>query len=670
MNSSAAADLALMRASVLLESDPAAAARCASEILADWPRHAEANLLLAAACRRLGDATTAVAMLETLVEAHAASATLHFELARARVDAGRFDAALGSCARAVEIDPEFADAWRELAKLRFRAGDDVAGDLAYAVFSKLSMSPADLNDVKSALAERRFDAAEALLHRRLHDRPEDVDALRLLADAAMHRGDPRTAERCLLQALQFAPGDAVARFELARFLFSMRRIPDMLPHVERLLAAAPDNSDYLLLKAQAIRLVGRNPEALEIMERILAARPDSLLVLVTFGIMLRESGDPTRAVDLFRRALAVQPDLGEAYWNLANLKTFRFSAGDIEAMTRHLMRPDIGESDRIHLEFALGKAREDAGEYAVSFAHYARGNAAQRAAIAYDGGTKTARVARSKALFTPDFFAARANWGSDRNDPIFIVGLPRSGSTLIEQMLASHSQVEGTQELPDVPNLVAEFIAATESGAETEYPGVIGALNRAQVDDCARRYLQQTAVQRPLGLPRYVDKLLGNFQHVALIHEMFPRAAIIDARRHPLACGFSCYRQLFARGMNFTYDLAEFGRYYRDYVELMAHFDRVLPARVHRVYYEAMVANPQRELRRLLDYCGLPFEASCLRFYENRRVVMTISSEQVRRPIYADSVDQWRHYEPWLGPLLAEVADLVAAYPGAGQGPL
>ena len=270
---------------------------------------------------------------------------------------------------------------------------------------------------------------------------------------------------------------------------------------------------------------------------------------------------------------------------------------------------------------------------------------------------------RAKTVYTASFFADRSGWGSGRADPIFIVGMPRSGSTLLEQMLASHPQVEGTRELTDIPALALELTLRPNENERAEIPEAVAALNRQAIEALAARYLSRTEVYRPLGRPRFVDKMLGNFSHVGLIHLMFPGAAIIDARRHPLGCCFSCYKQLFARGVNFSYDLEELGRYYRDYVGLMEHFDAALPGRVYRVHYERLVDDPEGELRRLLDYCGLPFTQQCLQFYENPRVVQTISSEQVRRPIYGDSVDQWRHYEPWLTPLKAALGDLVERYP-------
>ena len=488
-------------------------------------------------------------------------------------------------------------------------------------------------------------------------------ALRLLAGVASKRGDFLEAERLLKQCLELAPGEAEARFELASELYAQQRHTEVLPLIERLLATFPDNSNYMALKAQTLRLFGRNEEALALMRQAVEASPTNAKLRLLYGHLLREVGRQAEAIESYRTSLALQPGMGEAYWSLANLKTVRFTDADLQAMEQQLALTAPFGANRASLEFALGKGLEDAGDYARSFAHYAQANSLYRSTVFHDPDLLHEVVARSKALYQPAFFTARSGWGSERTDPIFIVGVPRSGSTLLEQILASHSQVEGTRELPEIPAIVRELILESKGGEADNYPNLIGTLDRAQIQALAARYLERTAEHRPLGRPRFVDKLLLNFLHAGLIHLMFPRATIIDARRHPLGCCFSCFKQFFARGLNFTYNQQDLGKYYHDYVELMEHLDAVLPGRVHRVHYEQLVSDPEGVVRRLLEHCGLPFEEGCLRFYENRRVVNTISSEQVRRPINADAVEQWRHFEPWLGDLKKELNDLIERYP-------
>jgi tetratricopeptide (TPR) repeat protein len=665
MTSNASADLELMRASMLLESDPAAAARHASDIVANFPGHEEANLLLATACRRLGDPASSTRVLESLSSAHPASPVMQLELGRSYAAGGRRAEALAAFQRAVDLDGTLADGWRELAAQHFLAGNTLDGDAAYLNYSRLAPNPPGLADAYVALTDNRLGVAEAVAVQHLRGSPGDVVALRMLADIAFRRSDSQAAERHLTECLELAPGYAAARYDLARLLYEQQRMAEALPLIERLLATEPRNAAYLTLKAQSIRLVGRIVESIAIMERVVADCPDDAPQWLLFGNLLREMGEQGRSIEAYRRALVAQPGFGEGYWALANLKTFRFTDADIATMQQQLaLLPPFG-SGRKHLEFALGKAFEDARQFAASFEHYALGNNLQRAMVEYDSAAATAYVQHSKVLYTAGFFADRREWGIERADPIFIVGLPRSGSTLLEQILASHSQVEGTRELPDLPAMVMElFLRANPAdNSVSEYPSFIASLGRTDIEQMATRYLAQTQAHRPLGLPRFVDKMLANFSHVGLIQLMFPNASIIDARRHPLACSFSCYKQLFPRGMNFSYDLGELGLYYRDYVELMEHMDEVLPGRVHRVHYEQLIADPEREVSRLLAFCRLPFEADCLRFYQNPRVVQTVSSEQVRRPIYADAVDQWRNYETWLEPLKDALDGLVDRYP-------
>jgi tetratricopeptide (TPR) repeat protein len=663
MTPSASVDLELMRASLMLDSDPLGAARRASGILADSPGHPEANLLLATACSRLGDAAAAAAALESLATAHRDTPFMQLELGRAYAASGRGAEAAAAFRRAVELDDGLAEGWRELAVLAFAAGDTQAGDAAYAHYSRLTKDPPELSDAIVALADSRLETAEILLLRRLERAPADVGALRLLADIATRREDYEDAERRLTRCLELTPGYAAARYDLANLMFTMHRHSEVLPLVERLLAAEPRNIDYLSLKAQTLRFVGRNDEAVALMQAAVADHPDEDPAWLLYGHLLREVGQQSHAVEMYRRALAIRPGSGRAYSSLANLKTFRFVDADLTTMQDLLAHGSLTSYDRTHMEFALGKALEDEGEFEASFEHYACGNARHRTTTGYDPNAVSAITQRSMTVFTDRFFAERVGWGSERADPIFIVGLPRSGSTLLEQILASHSLIEGTRELPDIPSIARELTARPNPPGQEAYPRPVAVLGRPEADAFAARYLSQTQLHRPLGKPRFVDKMLSNFVHIGLIQLMFPNAAIIDMRRHPLGCGFSCYKQIFARGLGFTYDLSEIGRYYRDYALLMEHVDAVLPGRVHRVHYEQLVADPEGEIRRVLDYCRLPFENGCVRFYDNRRIVQTISSEQVRRPIYSEGVDQWRHYEPWLGPLKDAVGDLVERYP-------
>jgi tetratricopeptide (TPR) repeat protein len=660
---SASVDLELMRASQLLESDPGAAAQRATQILAASPGQVEASLLLASACRKLGDAAAATSVLESVAAALPDSPLMQLELGRAYAASGRGAEALTVLQRAVALDAGFEDGWRELAAQLFAAGEIAEGDAAYARYGRLARDPPELADARVALADNRLEAAGVVVRQRLQRVPHDVVALRMLADIAVRRDDEAEAERRLTECLEHAPGYAGARYDLAVLLHAQQRNSEVLPLVERLLATEPRNIDYLSLKAQALRLVGSSHQAVALMEQAVADHPGEDRAWLLCGHLLREVGQQARAIEMYRRALVVRPGSGRAYSSLANLKTFRFSDADRAAMQEQLARSAPRSADRTHLEFALGTALEDEGQFAASFEHYSRGNALHRATIGHDPDAATAQVLRVKAICTASFFTDRSGWGGARADPIFIVGMPRSGSTLLEQMLASHPQVEGTRELTDIPVLALELTLRPNVNERAGIPEAVAALGRQEIDALAARYLSRTQVYRPLGKARFVDKMLGNFNHIGLIHLMFPRAAIIDARRHPLGCGFSCYKQLFARGVNFSYDLEELGRYYRDYVGLMEHFDAVLPGRVYRVHYERIVDDPESELRKLLDYCGLPFDQQCLQFYENPRVVQTISSEQVRRPIYVDSVDQWRHYEPWLGPLKAALGDLVEQYP-------
>ena len=572
---------------------------------------------------------------------------------------GETEGAIAAFRRATTLEPNMGEAWRALGDQLTLAGDAAGADDAYARHIQASVHDPALMAAAAALCEDRLATAERLLRAHLMDHPTDVAAIRMLAETGTRLGRYADAEALLSRCLELAPSFTAARHNYAIVLYRQQKAAEALPQIALLMAADPSDPGYRNLQAAALGLVGEYGQSIAVYEEILAHYPHQPKVWLSYGHALKTAGRQGDAVAAYRRSLQQAPTLGEAYWSLANLKTVRFTGADAAAMRTQLARPDLSEDDRLHLHYALGKALEDAKDYGASFNHYAAGAAIRRAQAAYDADAVSAEVARSKALFTPAFFRDRSGLGCEDPAPIFVVGLPRSGSTLIEQILASHSMVEGTMELPEV---IAIARSLTKPDEDARYPQALADMDGSRLRALGESFIARTRIHRKQGRPFFIDKMPNNFLHIGLIQLMLPRAKIIDARRHPMAACFSGFKQHFARGQNFSYDLNDIGRYYRDYAALMDHVDAVLPGRVHRVFYERMVADTEREVRRLLDYCGLPFEPACLTFYNNDRAVRTASSDQVRQPIFRDGLEQWRRFEPWLDPLKAALGPALA-YP-------
>lgn len=576
---------------------------------------------------------------------------------------GRGEAAVMTLRRVVQLAPAMGEAWRALGDHLTAMEDTEAADAAYARSVQCATRDPRLLNAATALCENRIAEAEALLRQHLHQQPTDVAAIRMFAEVAARLGRYADAENLLRRCLELSPSFIAARHNLAAVLYRHDQPAAALQEIELLVTHDARNPGYRNLKAAVLGRLGEYTQAIDLYKSVLDEYPQQPKVWMSFGHALKTAGRHEESVDAYLRAIELNPAFGEAWWSLANLKTFRFAQQDIDNMKAQLQREDLGAEDRFHFHFALGKALEDAANYEESFVHYEQGNALRKKMIVYDADENSRHVQRSKHLFTSEFFAARSDSGTSARDPIFIVGLPRSGSTLIEQILASHSQVEGTMELPDVIAIARKLGGRKQRGQDSRYPDVLQALSADELRTLGEEYLHRTRIQRKTSAPFFIDKMPNNFAHIGLIHLMLPNARIIDARRHPLGCCFSGFKQHFARGQNFTYSLDDIGRYYHDYVELMAHFDAVLPGRVHRVFYENMVADTEAEVRLLLDYCQLPFERGCLAFYENERPVRTASSEQVRQPIFRDGVDHWRHYENWLDPLKAALGPVLSSYP-------
>jgi tetratricopeptide (TPR) repeat protein len=656
-------ELALSHGARLLLARPALAAEQAAEILKVAPDHAHALLLLAVAQRSCGNTDAALENLRQLCRRHACWAKGHYELGVTLGCSGRTEAAIAALRQAVALQPDLPDAWLALGDHLIAIGDTAGADAAYTRHIKVATRDPRLLAPASALAGNRIPEAEQLLRAYLGDHPNDVAALRMLAEVAARLRRYAQAETLLERCLELSPSFDVARHNYATVLNRQGKASAALAQVERLLAKEHRNRGYRNLKGAVLANLGDYAGSAQIYAAVLEEFPNQPRVWMSYGHSLKTSGHVTQSIAAYRRALALLPTLGEAYWSLANLKTYRFSDSEVAAMTAALARTDLSDDARLHLEFSLGKVLEDQCAYRESFQHYETGNALRRKSHPYRAGDNTRLTLSARTLFTRQFFTDRAGWGAPASDPIFIVGLPRSGSTLLEQILASHSLVEGTMELQAIPQIARELNTGHGRHPDGDFLQGIAALGRDDVRALGERYLERTRPFRKSPAPSFIDKLPNNWLYVGLIHLILPNARIIDARRHPLASCFSCFKQHFARGQSFTYGLEDLGRYYRDYVRLMDHYDQVLPGRVHRVLYEDLVAATDAEVGRLLAHCGLPFEESCLRFYENPRAVRTASSQQVRQPIFRDGLDHWRHYEPWLTPLEQALGSALAAYP-------
>jgi len=617
-------DVALAHARRLLARDPAMAAEQAREILRAVPGH-PATLLL------LGEALAL---------------------------AGRDDEAVAALAEATRRDPRSPHAWRLFGDVLHARRRFAEADRAYRRHVEEAVRDPRLHGAALALAENDLPAAEPLLRAHLGDHPTDVAAMRMLAELDGRLARNREAEELLRAALDRAPGFHMARYNLAIVLHRQHRPAEALVEIDRLLEVEPDNPSYRNLSGAARGGISAHDDALAEFEKALAGRPNNAAMWMSYGHTLKTLGRRDESIAAYRRSITLRPAMGEAWWSLANLKSVSFSSADIAAMRAALADEGspLSFDDRFHLHFALGRALEDTGDYEPSFRHCVQGNRLRRERIDYDADETHDQVVRAEAFFTPAVFAARAGQGCAAPDPIFVLGMPRSGSTLVEQILASHSQVEGTRELPDIQALAHRLSGRRMRSDRSFYPEAIAELDPAALRALGEEYLERVRVHRKTDRPYFIDKMPNNWAHVGLIHLILPNAKIIDTRRHPLGCCFSNFKQHFARGQNFTYSLIELGRYYADYVRAMDHVDTVLPGRVHRVAHEAMVEDTEAQVRALLAACGLDFEPACLRFWETDRAVQTASSEQVRRPIFREGLDQWRHYEPWLEPLRAVLA--------------
>jgi tetratricopeptide (TPR) repeat protein len=538
--------------------------------------------------------------------------------------------------------------------------------MAAAHVAKLAALPTAVVNATSMFADGEVIAAEQVIRPFLQSNPTHVEGMRLLAQIGMKLDVLDDAEFLLESVLELAPDFHLARYDFVQVLLQRHRHTEALREAKKLLQADPGNRSFRTVYATACSTLGLYDEALNIYRQLAAETPQAAELHLSIAHTLKTRGQRQEAIDSYRAAAAANPSYGDAYWSLANLKTYRFTDEELARMRSAEGAPGTQPVDRYHLCFALGKALEDRGEYAESYGYYERGNALKKAEIRYRPEPIERNAELQAQWCTREFFAARAGVGCDRDDPIFIVGLPRSGSTLLEQILASHSQVEGTMELAEILRLVHRLQGRDYQHSDPRYPaagapqigGELAELSAEQFRQFGEQYMADTQVYRT-GKRFFIDKMPNNFRHIGLIHLILPNARIIDARREPMACCFSNFKQLFASGQEFTYSIEDITRYYRIYLRQMAHWDTVLPGKVLRVQHEAVVEDLESNVRRLLEFCGLDFEPACLEFYKTERSVRTASSEQVRQPIFKEGLDQWRNFEPWLQPLRAALGQSI-----------
>jgi tetratricopeptide (TPR) repeat protein len=568
--------------------------------------------------------------------------------------------ACGRARAAVRDYPDLPSAHRVLALTLRRLGNVSEAERVELKAIELGLRVPAVAAAEKAYAEDRLEEAEQLIRPYLRENPEDPGGALILGSIAQRCGAAKEAENLFRRAILLAPAYLEARMILAKLLNESGRYDEGLASLEEILSRDRQHLAALSLKATVLVQYRRLAEAKPVLERLLRVQPDDVLTWTGYAHLLKTTGEIGEAIAAYRKAVELESGRGIAWWSMANLKTFVFSADDIEKMRSGLKRDDINDEDRLHLHFALGKALDDAGDHAAAFAHYAQGNALRWTQKPHDPEIIHRNVQKAERTFTPAFFSARANAGCPARDPIFIVSLPRSGSTLVEQILASHPAIEGTEELYDIERIALDLSPGEPAGS---YMDKLENLSHVKLHELGRHYIEATRRHRHTDRPHFTDKMPSNWVFTGFIHAILPNAKIIDIRRHPLGCGFANFAQHYSRGINFSYDLESTGRFYADYVRQMAHFDRVAPGLVHRIFYENLVEDLEGEVRRLLDYLELPFDEACLRFHENKRAVHTPSSEQVRRPINRDGMERWRNYEPWLGPLKDALGPVLDRYP-------
>lgn len=655
-------ELEVRRIQELLRSSQYAESLQAAEGLAvAVPENRDVLYAIAVNQRYLNDIPGALATLERLERHHPRFSRLYQARGHCYVALRDGPQAIDAFLRGVNINPALPSSWSMLEGLYRMTGQTENAGMAAAHVATLKRLPPQIVEATSLFSDGDLLPAENIVRAYLLKHGNHIEAMRLLARIGIERDVLDDAEILLEAVLAIEPDYHVARFDYARVLLERHKFLRTREELEKLLKLEPGNRQYRTLYATAIVGLGEHERAVELYRELLIDAPQAADVHLSVAHSLKTLGRRQESIDAYHAAAAARPHYGDAYWSLANLKTYRFTDEEIARMRAEEPAPSTPLVDRYQMCFALGKALEDRGEYEESFRYYEQGNALKRSESHYRSEVIETNTRKQIEVCTRQFFASREGAGARNTDPILIVGLPRSGSTLLEQILASHSRVEGTHELADIQRIVLDLQGRVPDLANPRYPGVLADLTPEDFLRLGEKYLRDTRIYRT-DKPHFIDKMPNNFRHIGLIHLMLPNARIIDARREPMACCFSNLKQLFASGQEFTYSIEDIARYYRTYLDLMHHWDEVLPGRILRVEHEDVVDDLEGSVRRILDFCGLEFEPACVEFHKTERSIRTASSEQVRQPIFREGLDQWRNYQPWLETLKDALGDAPIRY--------
>ncbi|MDG1417389.1 MAG: sulfotransferase [Maricaulis sp.] len=650
MNQNSNADLTDKARAFAQAGNFAAAEKMAREALEDTPTDGDLLYILAVSQRyqnKLDDAQASLTELKSVWPEYGRTYQEEGHIFRARNEAEK---AIAAYADAVQFNPGLLASWKALAALRAASDNRAAAEHARLHVERLTALPKDLLSVTSFLAEGKLYKAEQLCRQFLQHNPHHIEAMRLLAQIGLKLNVLDDAEFLLESCLEFQPDYLLARIDYLEVLNRRQKYDQALQQAEQIRKTNPSNPTMILMHANALMSVGRYEEALRLFDDIADRTDNPEQLHMARGHALKTVGRHDEAISAYRAAYQEQPAFGDAYWSLANLKTYTFDESELAQMVDQERANGVSAQDRIHLCFALGKAYEDRGDPETSFKYYARGNDTKSRILSYDAGQMDEAFEAQKTTFTRALFERRAGLGHMAADPIFIVGMPRAGSTLLEQILASHSRVDGTLELPNILATAHRLGGRRLRGEDNRYPGIMTDLPADQLKALGEAYINDTRIHRQ-NAPFFIDKMPNNFRHIGLIKMILPNARIIDARRDPMACCFSGFKQLFAEGQEFSYGQSDIGRYYSGYVALMDHWETVLPGEILRVDYEHVVADLETQVRRILEFCQLDFEQDCLHFHRTDRAIRTASSEQVRQPINTGGMQQWRPFDSYLAPM-------------------